>query len=123
MMTGGPSVQSFKELADNSKNSIVFVNYQSDGTLGKKVQSGEKEVNVDGENVVVKLNVGTLEGLSGHCDREELMEFINKVKPRPRKVIVVHGEQTRELDLASSIHKQFKIETIAPKNLEVVRLK
>ncbi|MEK6807747.1 MAG: beta-CASP ribonuclease aCPSF1 [Nanoarchaeota archaeon] len=123
MMTGGPSVQYFKQLADNPKNSIVFVNYQSDGTLGKKVQSGDKEVNVDGENVAVKLNVETLEGLSGHCDREELMEFINKVKPRPRKVIVVHGEQTRELDLASSIHKQFKIETIAPKNLEVVRLK
>jgi len=123
MLTGGPSVQYFKELADNAKNSVIFVNYQGEGTLGKKIQSGEKEVNIDGENINVKIEVNTLEGLSGHCDRNELMEFINKVKPRPRRVLVVHGEQSRALDLASSIHKQFKIETMAPKNLEVVRLK
>ena len=51
------------------------------------------------------------------------MEYVKEIQPRPRKVIVVHGEQTRCLDLASSIHKNFRIETIAPKNLEVVRLK
>ena len=123
MLTGGPSVQYFKQLADNQRNSVVFVNYQGEGTLGRKIQSGEKEANIDGENIKVKIEVNTLEGLSGHCDRNELMEFIQKVTPRPRKVLVVHGEQTRALDLASSIHKQFKIETIAPKNLEVVRLK
>ncbi len=123
MMTGGPSVQYFKQLADNARNSIIFVNYQSEGTLGKKIQSGEKEANVDGEAIPVKMQTHTIEGLSGHCDRNELMEFISDVKPRPRKVIVVHGEQTRALDLASSIHKQFKIETVAPKNLDVVRLK
>ncbi len=123
MLTGGPSVQYLKELADNSKNSIVFVNYQSEGTLGKKIQSGEKDVNIDGENVAVKLETHTIEGLSGHCDRNELMDYVQNVKPRPRKVLVVHGEQTRALDLASSLHKNFKIETLAPKNLEVVRLK
>ncbi len=124
MMTGGPSVQYFKNLADNSKNSLVFVNYLGEGTLGREVQSGAKEVLVDEKDKIpIKLEVNTIEGFSGHCDRNELMEYVKEIQPRPRKVIVVHGEQTRCLDLASSIHKNFRIETIAPKNLEVVRLK
>ncbi|MBI4095798.1 MAG: beta-CASP ribonuclease aCPSF1 [DPANN group archaeon] len=123
MLTGGPSVQYFKQLADNPKNSMVFVNYLGEGTLGREVQGGAKQVTVDNEKVEVKLKTDTIEGFSGHCDRNELMNYVKNVKPRPRKVIIVHGEQTRCLDLASSLHKEFKIETIAPKNLEVVRLK
>jgi hypothetical protein len=123
MLTGGPSVQYLKELADNVKNAVVLTSYQSEGSLGSRVQKGEKEIQIDEELVKIKLEVHTLEGLSGHCDREELMSFIQKVKPRPRKAIIVHGENSRTLDLASSLHKNFKIETLAPRNLDVIRLR
>ena len=123
MLTGGPSVFYLKELADDEKNSIIFVNYQAEGSLGNKVQKGEKEVQVDDTMVKVKLGINTISGFSGHCDRNELMTFVQKVKPRPRKVIIVHGENSKTLDLASSLHKTFKVETIAPRNLDVIRLR
>ncbi len=51
------------------------------------------------------------------------MNFVKRCNPQPRKIIVMHGESSRCLDLASSIHKQFHIETVAPKNLEVIRVR
>ncbi|MEK6923305.1 MAG: beta-CASP ribonuclease aCPSF1 [Nanoarchaeota archaeon] len=123
MLTGGPSLEYFKKLADNPKNSMIFVNYQGEGSLGKKVESGVNEVQVDNDFVKVKLELHTITGLSGHADRNELLEFIQKVKPRPRKAIIVHGEQSKTLDLASSLHKTYRVETIAPRNLETLRLR
>jgi len=123
MLTGGPSVQYLKEMADNPKNSLVFTSYQSEGSLGSRVQKGEKDIQIDENLVKIKLELHTLYGLSGHADREELISFIQKVKPRPRKVIIVHGENAKTLDLASSLHKTFKIETLAPRNLETLRLR
>jgi predicted metal-dependent RNase len=51
------------------------------------------------------------------------MSFIQHLSPRPKRILVNHGETSRCLDLASSIHKQFRIETEAPRNLETVRIK
>ena len=126
MLVGGASVQYFKGLCDNPKNSIVFVCYQSETSLGRRVQRGEKEINYSNagknEMMFVKLEVNTIEGLSGHADRRELINFIRRASPKPKRLILNHGESSRCLDMASSVHKQFKIETAAPKNLESIRL-
>lgn len=127
MMVGGASVQYFRALCDNPHNSIVFVCYQAEGGLGKRVQRGEKEIAYStggGRNEVmfVKLDITTIEGLSGHADRRELMTFLSRCSPRPKRVIVNHGESSRCLDLASSVHKAMRIETNAPRNLETLRL-
>ncbi len=126
MLTGGPSVEYFKGLARDSKNSLIFTCYQPPGSLGYRVRSGEKELMVaeSGKQQVLQINmeVHKVEIIS-HSDRRQLMNYVKRCNPQPRKIIVVHGESSRCLDLASSIHKQFKIETIAPKNLEVVRIR
>jgi hypothetical protein len=126
MMVGGPSVEYFKHLADNPKNSIVFSCYQPEGALGYRIMHGEKEFifNEGGRQLVVpvKMEVCRVE-ISDHSDRKQLMNFVFKCQPRPKKVIVNHGENSRILDLASSIHKQGRIETVAPRNLESIRLK
>ena len=127
MLTGGPSVEYLKHLCDNPKNAIGFVNYQGEGSLGRRMQLGEREFTFsDGgkhEMLQVKMQVHTVEGFSGHSSRNQLMNFVAKCEPRPKKVIVNHGENSRCLDLASSIHKGFRIETVAPRNLETVRVK
>ncbi len=127
MLQGGPSVEYLRHLADNPKNSMIFVNYQGEGSLGRRIQRGEREYSTGvgnrSEMVQVKLEVHTVDGFSGHSSRPQLMNFVQKCEPRPKKVIVNHGESSRCLDLASSIHKQFKIETLAPRNLECVRIK
>ncbi|MBW2988883.1 beta-CASP ribonuclease aCPSF1 [Candidatus Woesearchaeota archaeon] len=127
MLVGGPSVEYLRHLADNPKNSLVFVCYQGEGSLGRRLQRGEKEINYGSvakpEVCPVNLEVNTIEGFTGHSGRNELMNFLLRCDPRPKKVIVNHGENSRCLDLASSIHKQNRIETVCPRNLETIRIK
>ena len=127
MLTGGPSVEYFKALSSGSMHSLIFVSYQGEGSLGRRIQRGEKEITFAHGNKQemhkVNMNVFTIEGLSGHSDRKQLMSFVHKCNPKPKKVIVNHGESSRCLDLASSIHKANRIETSAPRNLETIRIR
>ena len=125
MMQGGASVEYFKNLADDPRHSIIFTCYQSAGTLGRLVQIGEKEIIMPGEKDITKVNmeVYTIDGLSGHAGRTELLKFIYYLEPKPKKIIVCHGESSRCLDLASSLHKLNRIESVAPRNLDCLRLK
>jgi uncharacterized protein len=126
MLTGGPSMQYLKALAGDKRHSLVFSCYQPAGSLGKKIRDGETEImthdNNKKEHLKINMEVHKVE-ITNHSDRRQLMNFVKRCNPQPRKVIVIHGEQSRCLDLASSIHKQFRMETVAPKNLEVIRLK
>tara|TARA_Y100000310_G_scaffold43465_1_gene40548 strand:- start:2283 stop:4172 length:1890 start_codon:yes stop_codon:yes gene_type:complete len=126
MLVGGPSVEYLKHLAGNPKNSLVFSCYQGEGSMGRRIQRGEKEIFFKSgskqENCEIKMQVHKLE-ITNHSDRRQLMNFVYKCDPRPKKVIVNHGENSRCLDLASSLHKQYRIETCAPRDLEAVRIK
>ncbi len=127
MLVGGPSVEYLKSFAESKRNSLVFVAYQGEGSLGRRIQRGERELAFANgnrqEQMHLNMEVYTIEGFTGHSGRKQLMSFIYKLNPKPRKVIINHGENSRCLDLASSIHKMYRIESIAPKNLESVRLK
>ncbi|MBI1968682.1 beta-CASP ribonuclease aCPSF1 [Candidatus Woesearchaeota archaeon] len=126
MLQGGPSVEYLKGLAEGSKHSLVFSCYQPPGSLGYRIRAGEKEVLLreNGKQQVIKMNMEVHKvEVTGHSDRRELMNFVKHCNPQPRKVMTLHGEASRCLDLATSIHQQFRIETLAPKNLETIRLK
>jgi len=127
MLVGGASVEYFRELAGNNKNGICFVCYQGVGSLGRQVMEGLKQTtfNVEGKDEVVDINlqVKNIEGFSAHSSRNELMAFMSHINPKPKRVIVNHGETSQSLDLASSIYKSHRIETLVPKNLETIRLR
>ncbi|MBS1266647.1 MAG: Ribonuclease J [Candidatus Woesearchaeota archaeon] len=128
MLVGGPSVEYLKELAEDPKNSLVFVCYQGEGSLGKKIQRGDKQFAVKvgakkQEVIKVNLEINTIDGFTGHSGRKQLMNFVYKCNPKPKKMFVVHGESSRCLDFASSIHKGLRMETISPKNLEAYRIR
>lgn len=128
MMTGGPVMEYFKKLAPDERNSLVFVGYQAEGSLGRRIQKGWHEVPLKGERgrleeVKVNLEVKTFEGFSGHSDRIQLLNYLKRLSPRPERVINVHGEESKCLSIASNIHKMMKIETRAPLNLETIRLR
>ena len=128
MLVGGASVEYFRHFAQNKDNKICFVCYQGAGSLGKQIQEGLKTVQMttnDGkeEFVNVNLEVSTVEGLGAHAGRNELMDYANRTQPKASKIILNHGEQSRCLDLASSIYKLHHIETNVPKNLETIRLR
>ena len=123
MLMGGASVEYFKNFADNPKNVIVISCYQGIGSVGRQVQEGAKEVFIDNERVEIKMQVEALYGLSSHSGRNELIQYIGRMNPKPKRIIVNHGEISRSLDFASTIYKQQHIETVVPRNLETVRLK
>jgi len=127
MLEGGPSVDYFKNLASDERSSLAFVSYQIDGTLGSKVRKGRPEIQMmdpDGKMRVFKVNlrVESFDGFSGHSDRNQIINYVGKVYPRPERVIVNHGEKAKCLEVASALHRIYKVETCAPRNLETTRL-
>ena len=126
MLMGGPSVEYLKGLCEGRKHSLVFSCYQPPGSLGYKIREGDKEIvlreGIKNEVMKINMDVHRVE-ITNHSDRRQLMNFVKRCNPQPRKIIIVHGESSRCLDFASSIHKTFRIETVAPKNLEVIRIK
>jgi uncharacterized protein len=127
MLNGGPSVEYLKELAGDKKNTMVFSSYQGEGTLGRRIQQGEREIAfkaTGNKQEIVKINMEIFKiEITGHSDRKQLMNFIHRLKPKPKKVIVVHGENSRCIDLASSIHKKERIETNTPRNMDALRIR
>ncbi len=127
MMNGGPVLEYMKHWADDQNNTLIFVGYQAEGTLGRKIQRGIKELQMSerGQQIMVPvtLNTETVDGFSGHSDRRQLLNFVSGMEPKPSRIFLGHGEEYKCLELASTIHKKFGIDTKAPMNLETVRLK
>ena len=128
MLVGGASVEYLKEFASNPKNSLVFVCYQGRGSLGGQIQAGirETKMEVNGKEEIVKIKLevhDTIKGLTAHAGRNEIMSFFKKLSPRPKRIIINHGEVSKSLDLASSLFKVTRIETNVPRLLETLRLK
>ena len=126
MMTGGPIIEYFKKLASDPKNTLTFVGYQAVGSLGRRIQNGLKEfvIEEDGKrrSIEIKLEVKTIDGFSGHADRRQLLGYAKKITPRPKRVITVHGEENKCINLASTLFEMFKFEPSVPRNLETIRL-
>lgn len=124
MLIGGPAIEYLQHFAEDPKNLLLFVGYQAEGTTGRRIQKGWKQIQLEnGKMLELKLEIATVEGLSGHSDQSQLLDFIQHLKDRPRKIIINHGENSKCVELARTVHKNYKIETIAPKVLETVRLR
>ncbi|WP_126451247.1 beta-CASP ribonuclease aCPSF1 [Sulfodiicoccus acidiphilus] len=97
MLNGGSSLEFFKDMASDSRNTLIFVSYQAEGTLGRKLRDGAKEVQLvdrDGrvQNIKVQMEVNAVEGFSGHSDRNQLKRFMENISPRPKNIVLNHGE-------------------------------
>ncbi|MDK2782220.1 MAG: uncharacterized protein PWR13_1248 [Archaeoglobi archaeon] len=125
MLNGGPVMEYLKAFAPDERNTLVFVGYQAEGTLGRRLQKGWKEIPMshEGRTITVKVNmrIETVDGFSGHSDRRQLIEYVRRMRDKPEKILTVHGDGTKCIELASALYKKFKIETRAPMNLETVR--
>ncbi len=128
MMNGGASVEYFKHLAEDPKNLLVFVGYNSSNSLGRRIQSGTREVPLPDEDgrlrpVKINMEVKTVEGFSGHSDRRQLISFMQDIRPKPKSVFTMHGEEHKCEDLARGAERSLHIDARAPRNLDSTRLK
>jgi KH/beta-lactamase-domain protein len=127
MLEGGPVIEYFKSLADNENNTVVFVSYQIEGTMGRRVQKGLNEVmlmTAEGKMDVVKvrLRVDSIEGFSGHSDRRQIFNYVTHLRPKPERVVVCHGERAKCLSMANFIERRCEIRSFAPALMETFRL-
>ena len=125
MVTGGPIMSWLDHLGGDPDSTMVFVGYQAQGTLGRRIQSGWDEIPITDngrtKTLNLKLDVETVDGFSGHADRQGLENFVKTMNPRPEKVLCVHGDERSTQDLSSALYHKFNMRTFAPKNLETFR--
>ncbi len=96
----------------NAKNAIVFVGYQAEGTLGKRIVDGEKHITLFGEQIYVNAPVYNLEGMSGHADRDSLLDWLSGFKKKPNQLFLVHGEAQSKLDFADLVKAKLGYDAI-----------
>ena len=132
MVTGGPIMSWLSHIGPDPDSTLVFVGYQAQGTLGRRIQDGWDEIpvsdigrhqrNGNGRGTLsLGMDVETVDGFSGHADRAGLENFVKTMNPRPEKVLCVHGDERSVQDLSSALYHEYKMRTFAPKNLETFR--
>src|SRR6266513_919525 len=128
MLEGGPAIDYFRRLAPDPRKTLAYVSYQVEGTLGNRIKNGLKEVSLfgpDGKIEMVKcdMRVESIEGFSGHSDRNQLLGFIKRMMPKPTRIIVNHGERRKSDLFAQNVNRIFGIKTVVPDVLESLRLR
>ena len=128
MVTGGPIMSWLEHLGPDPDTTLTFVGYQAQGTLGRRIQKGQDKVPLGNsrgrgrsDSLTLNCNVETVDGFSGHADRQGLENFVKTMNPRPEKVLCVHGDEQSTQDLSSALYHEFNMRTFAPKNLETFR--
>jgi KH/beta-lactamase-domain protein len=121
-ITGGPIMSYLEREASDPDNTLIFVGYQFEGSLGRKIQNGADEVEINGNKVDMNLETMSVSGFSAHSDRQQIINFAKNLRSTPNKIFTNHGERSKCFSLASTLHKALNIDTSAPQNLEVNRL-
>jgi len=127
MMEGGPVMEYFKRLAPDPENGLLFVSYQVTGTTGNRIQGGMKSIQIynrDGKMSItnIGLTTHTIQGFSGHSDRNQLVNFVRKMRPTPRRVFMIHGEESKCQNMARTVSRFRGVRAHSPDLLETFRL-
>ena len=120
MCEHGRILHHLKHGIENEKNLILLVGYQAENTLGRRIQNLEKKVRIFGDEFALKAEVQTLHAFSAHADRLELFRYVRDAKPK--KVFLVHGEQSQRESFARLLQEQLHMDVSLPANGEVVDL-
>jgi KH/beta-lactamase-domain protein len=127
MLEGGPSVEYFKEIATKENNKMIFVSYQINGTLGRRMLDGNtNEVSMMDKNgkvkvIPLKCKTQKIDGFSGHSDFNQIISFVSRIKPK--RVLVNHGERSKSENTASIIYNKLGIRSSVPDNREILKLR
>lgn len=118
MLSGGRIMHHLYHRLPREKDTLLLTGFQAEGTRGRKIVEGEKNVSLFGMEVPVRCQVYNLEGLSAHADRKELIEWLNQFTDSPKVAFVTHGEQKPADALAGYIKNSLNWNAIVPDYLE-----
>jgi len=115
MSNGGRILRHEKKYLPFENTKILIVGFQAEGSLGKKIVSGEKEIEIEGEIVEIKAKVDTLYSFSLHADQVQILNWIFPQRLNLKSIFLVHGEEDQKKELKNKIIDSLAIETIIPK--------
>jgi uncharacterized protein len=122
MLICGPSVEYLGQISDNPKNKLMLASFQAAGTPGKIILDGSRQVTINNRNIKINCQIEKVWGFNTHSDYNQLIAYINRLRPKLQRVLVNHGERNKIQNLASSINKIFKIQTQHPLVQEAIKL-
>lgn len=96
------------------ESTVVFAGYQANGTLGRALLDGAKEVRLFGETIAVEAEIASIPGMSGHADKAGLLDWVSGFEKKPQIVFINHGEDSVALNFAQTLREQFSLETVVP---------
>lgn len=122
MCTAGRIKHHLRHNISRPESTILFVGYQANGTLGRRILDGDPEVRILGGMHTVKARIERIEGFSGHADRNGLLQWLDGFKSPPKHLFLVHGEEKGALNLAEKIRDERGWEVSVPKYLDKMTL-
>ena len=122
MCTGGRILHHLKHRLPDSKNTVLFVGYQAQGTRGRRLLEGAETLRIHGTTVPVRAQIAQIDGLSAHGDARELMRWLSGFETEPQQAFLVHGEPHAAQALEERIRKQLSWATHKPRYGETVSL-
>lgn len=122
MASGGRVVHHLAHWLPDRRNTVALVGYQAEGTRGRRLLDGERELKMLGRYVRVRADVVDLPAFSVHADSDELFDWVSAAETKPNTVFVVHGEKSASRALANTISERLDWTTAVPRHAERVRL-
>lgn len=116
MATGGRVLHHLKLRLPDPKTTVLFVGFQAEGTRGRALQDGKKELRMFGEMVPVRAKIKTIDGFSAHADQREILRWLESFKRAPQKTFVVHGEPSASSALADLVRTKLRWNVEIPKS-------
>ena len=110
MCTGGRIMHHLKHRLWNPKNTVIFVGYQVEGTLGRRIIEGAKFVKIYGEDIITNAQVYTINGFSAHADQNDLIDWIRPIKSL-KTLCLIHGETEKMELFAKAIKEALNLDT------------
>ncbi len=122
MCTGGRIKHHLARNITRAESTVLFVGYQAQGTLGRSILDGARQVRILGEMLPVKAHIERIAGFSAHADRSELLRWAGALKTPPRQAFIIHGEPATAERFADTLRKEREWKAVVPSAGQVVEL-
>jgi uncharacterized protein len=122
MLTDGPSVTYLSQISNDPLSKVILLSDQFQSTPGRSLQEGKRNITIGDKNMEIKCNISVIPGFSIHSDYNQLLAYVNRLKPKLKKVITNHGEGKKCQNLSNSINKIFKIQSFHPLVQESIKV-
>ena len=121
-LAGGRILHHLKSRLADRRNTVLFVGYQPQGSLGRLIVEGKEEVKIHGRRVPVRAKIACLDALSAHADSSEILEWVSHIQDPPRKIFLVHGELESQEALKKQLEEVISSEIVIPDYLDEFQL-